>query len=258
MPDSTKRFSNRVASYIKYRPSYPSSALDALERIACSETPTTIADIGSGTGIFSKLLLDRGHMVFGIEPNAAMRQAAEQQLSLYSNFRSIDGKSESTQLPEKSVDLIVAAQAFHWFDLAPTRQEFARILKPGGFVALVWNQRLTDATPFLKDYEALLNSRGTDYQAVNHANISDSDIEAFFAPVAVEILSFPNQQLFDYQGLAGRCQSSSYVPAEGSPGHREFFTGLREIFDRNSQNGQVSFDYQTKVYVARFSEGKVR
>ncbi|MBK1876154.1 class I SAM-dependent methyltransferase [Pelagicoccus mobilis] len=249
MSDSTKRFSDRVESYIKYRPSYPSDTLDSLEKITCNGKPITIADIGSGTGISTQLLLERGHTVFGVEPNTPMREAAEQQLSRYPNFRSVNGRSDATQLPDSSVDLIVAAQSFHWFELEPTKMEFVRILKPGGQLALIWNERLTDSSPFLREYEALLQTRATDYQTVNHSNITDEDIESFFQPNPIEIVRFPNQQLFDYEGLSGRCQSSSYVPAEGTAGHDSFFEGLREIFDRNAENGSVSFEYQTTLYI---------
>ncbi len=252
MSDSTKRFSDRVSAYVKYRPSYPAEAIDTIERLACPNQPSVIADIGSGTGIISELLLDRGHKVYCVEPNQAMREAAELQLSASPNFHSIDGQSESTTLADNSVNLIVAAQAFHWFDLNPTKIEFERILTSKGKLALIWNKRLTDGTPFLSEYENLLTTEATDYNEINHANISDDDITDFFAPNEVEILQFPNIQSFDYEGLAGRCQSSSYVPAKGHPAHDCFYSNLRSIFDRNAKNGRIYFEYTTVLYIGEF------
>lgn len=252
MNDSTKRFSDRVSSYVKYRPSYPAEAIDTIERLACPNQPTRIADIGSGTGIISELLLDRGHTVFCVEPNQAMREAAELQLGASPNFHSVNGQSEATKLADNSTDLIVAAQAFHWFDLKPTKTEFKRILTSEGKLALIWNKRLTDGTPFLSEYENLLTTEATDYNEINHANISDDDIEDFFAPNEVKILQFPNTQSFDYEGLAGRCKSSSYVPSKGHPAHDSFYSKLKSIFDRNAKNGQVQFEYTTVLYIGDF------
>ncbi|EDY81445.1 Methyltransferase domain family [Verrucomicrobiia bacterium DG1235] len=248
MPDSTQRFSNRVDSYVKYRPSYPSQAIDKLVS-SCRITPaTTIAEIGSGTGILTKLLLERGLSVQAIEPNRPMREAAERLLASHFTFSSLNATAESTGLPDSSVDLVVAAQAFHWFDLDQTKTEFRRILKPGGYLALLWNERLTDTTPFLRDYENLLTAHATDYSAVNHANITDADIEAFFAPAPVRKATFENQQSFDYSGLEGRCLSSSYVPAPEHPSHATFFRKLQELFARHQRDGQVHFDYKTTLY----------
>src|SRR5690606_11903763 len=152
----TRRFFDRVKDYVKYRPDYPSAAIDYIKEIAELSAGSPVADIGSGTGIFAKRLLETGASVFGVEPNAAMRSAAEEFLRSEPNFTSIDGTAESTTLRDSSVDLVTAAQAFHWFDPKPTRAEFARILKPSGRIVLIWNERLTDATPFLVEFERFL------------------------------------------------------------------------------------------------------
>src|SRR6185503_1231931 len=153
---STERFSTRVESYIKYRPSYPTEVLE-LMRVRCGLAATSmVADIGSGTGILTELLLETGATVFAVEPNKEMRAAAERLLSDYGRFRSVDGTAEATTLPDASVDLITASQAFHWFDIQKARRELARVLRPRGWVVLIWNERPVDASAFLDEYDALL------------------------------------------------------------------------------------------------------
>jgi SAM-dependent methyltransferase len=149
------------------------------------------------------------------------------------------------------VDLVTVAQAFHWFDVACARAEFRRVLRPGGAVALVWNERLTGASPFLADYEALLLRRATDYAKVNHANIQAQDLAPFFGPGGYVLESFDYRQDFDLAGLTGRLLSSSYAPAAGQPGHEEMLQELGEIFARHQRDGRVAFLYQTKLYWGR-------
>lgn len=248
MSKSTERFSNRVDDYVKYRPLYPAAALDMLIT-SCHLTPdSTIADIGSGTGILSKLFLDQGYRVFGVEPNADMRHAGEQLLTDYDRFTSVAGTAEATTLADQSVDLIIAGQAFHWFDPHPTRQECARILRPGGWVVLIWNMRKTPGSPFLIEYERLLNTYGTDYQAVNHRQIDSARIEAFFAPSSVTRVVLPNEQQLDFAGLRGRLLSSSYVPAIGQPRADDMLNDLAGIFERHQEHGIVRMIYDTVMY----------
>jgi ubiquinone/menaquinone biosynthesis C-methylase UbiE len=222
-----------------------------LRRKAGLGPASVIADIGSGTGISAELFLREGCTVFGVEPNKEMREAAERLLAGFENFRSVDGTSEATTLGDRCVDMVVAAQAFHWFKLLPTRAEFTRILKPGGRVVLMWNKRKLDATPFLCAYEALLQKHGTDYAKVRHENVDAKARTAFFSSGAYVTHEFPNEQRFDYEGLAGRLLSSSYAPAEGQPGHEAMMHDLRDIFDRHHNNGTVSFQYDTQVYLGR-------
>ena len=205
--DPVKRFSNRVETYSKYRPGYPPPVVDFLKTECGLSRDSIIADVGSGTGILSELFLKHGNRVFGVEPNREMREAGERILADYSKFKSVEGSAESTSLPDRSVDFITAAQAFHWFDRERTCTEFARILKPGGWVILLWNERRTDSTPFLRDYEDLLLAYGTDYQEVRHENVYEN-IAAFFAPQPFKLQFFENKQVFDYEGLKGRLVSS--------------------------------------------------
>jgi ubiquinone/menaquinone biosynthesis C-methylase UbiE len=250
--DATKRFSNRVSNYIKYRPSYPTQAIDYLVEQCRLDTNSVIADVGSGTGIFSQLLLGRDFTVYGIEPNVDMRAAAENILMGNANFTSIDGTAEHTNLQARTIDLVVCAQAFHWFDPNNTRIEFNRILKDDSkYVALIWNNRLTDTDEFARAYDKLLEDRSTDYKEVNHQHLKGVNFEQFFKDEQYILAKFSNQQVFDYAGLAGRAFSSSYVPAEGSKEGIDFAILLKDIFDQYQVNGQVVFKYETEVYLGK-------
>jgi ubiquinone/menaquinone biosynthesis C-methylase UbiE len=248
--DSTQRFSDRVEHYIRYRPSYPLQVLETL-RAECGLNPNaTIADVASGTGIFTRLLLDNGNRVCGVEPNREMREAAERWLAGYPGFKSVTGTAEDTTLADQSVDLVTAAQAAHWFDLPKARQEFARILKPGGWAVLLWNERCTDTTPFLREYEELLLQYGTDYETVRHEHTTDK-IDDFFSPTPFEQRVFDMRQDFDYEQLEGRLLSSSYAPSEGHPQHETMLRELRQLFDKHQHKGRVGMDYLTRMYYGR-------
>lgn len=212
-----------------------------------------IADIGAGTGILTKMLLPIASRVQAVEPNAEMRAAAERDLSSQTGFQSINGTAETTTLPDSSVDLITAGQAFHWFDIPKTRAEFTRILKPEGQVALIWNERLADTTPFLVAYDTLLKTNSTDYDQVNHSRIDHAAIERFFSPGSFEEVTFTNEQRFDYNGLAGRALSSSYVPNQDHPRHTQFFEILHQIFEAHAEKGAVEFKYITRLYFGRLA-----
>lgn len=254
MSDPTERFSSRVGDYVKYRPSYPAALFPALERECGLEGPSIIADVGSGTGIATELLLKRGHRVYAVEPNRAMRETAEALLAeRYPNsFTSVDGRAESTGLASESVDLVLAAQAFHWFDHEACRHEFRRIIRAGGAVALVWNDRSTDASPFLVAYETLLRDLSVDYEKVSHRDTISGDVlRAFFEPGGYRALTFENFQDFDRDGLIGRARSSSYVPGPGHPRHEQFFSELGRIYDAYAVNGIVRFEYTTRLFSGR-------
>jgi len=248
MRDPTGRFSDRVEPYARYRPGYPRECLDLLRAHGWLLAGDAVADVGSGTGRLAELFLDAGHTVTGVEPNREMREAGERELSGRLGFRSVDGRAEATTLAADSVDLIVAGQAFHWFDAAAARREFARILRPGGRVALVWNDRDTAASPLMASYEALVREHGTDYDEVKRHWIDEREIGAFFEPADFEALSAPHRQVLDLAGFEGRLVSSSYVPAEGTPGHRRILARLRELFDEHQRSGRVALEYRTKMY----------
>jgi len=248
--NATSRFSDRVENYVRYRPGYPSDVLRVLEN-ACGLAPDhVIADIASGTGIWSRMLLENGNPVFGVEPNAEMRQAGERLLAGFPKFTSVAGTAEATTLPDKSVDFVTAAQAAHWFNRERARREFMRILKPGGWLVLLRNERLTDSTAFLRDYEQLLLSFGTDYEDVRHERTTDA-VNEFFDPAPYKEHVFPMRQEFDYAGLEGRLLSSSYAPGPEHSNHAPMLSQLRRIFEAHSSAGRVPFDYKTRVYFGR-------
>jgi Methylase involved in ubiquinone/menaquinone biosynthesis len=246
--NSKERFSNRVDAYVKYRPSYPAEAIAHLYHTIGLSRSSIIADVGAGTGKFSELLLNQGSPVIAVEPNKEMREAAEQRLSANPLFRAVPGSAEETGLPDHSVDFIVCAQAFHWFDRKAARQEFARILKPGGQVVLIWNSRMTSGTPFREAYDRLLHTYGIDYAKLMHKNISPADLAAFYAPKPMAEARFVNSQSFDFEGLSGRLHSSSYIPTKDHPNYEAMMKELRVIFDQNEQDGLAALDYETEVY----------
>lgn len=244
---STTRFSNRVEHYAKCRPGYPAELFALLKSECGLFRHTYIADVGSGTGILARYFAEAGNIVLGIEPNREMREFAERDLAQFKTFTSVYGTAEATTLPNTSVDMVTAAQAAHWFDFAKARAEFVRILKPGGWVVLIWNEREVDTTPFLREYEKLLLGLGTDYEKIRHERTTDRVAE-FFAPSRFRSAVFANHQLFDFEGLRGRLLSSSYTPPVGDPRHESMLAELRRIFDAHAVHGRVSFDYQTRVY----------
>lgn len=245
-----ERFSDRVENYVRYRPGYPVEAIEFVIREAALKSGAVVADIGSGTGISTAMFLGKGYQVFGVEPNDAMRHAAENLLADLTDFHSVKGGADNTTLADQSVDLIVAAQAFHWFDTPETRAEFSRLLKPDGRIALIWNERLTDSTPFLRDYEGLLLRFGTDYAQVRHENIDLAAITRFFHGEWKQA-AFANSQSFDFEGLQGRLLSCSYAPPAGHPGHEPMLEELARIFELHESGGRVRFDYDTRVYLGQ-------
>lgn len=249
----TERFSNRVYNYVRFRPDYPLEVVDLMRDEMGLSEKSVVADIGSGTGIFAKILLDEGCTVYGIEPNEAMREAGDFFLRDYPKFESINGSAENTRLADESVDFITAAQAFHWFEAAKTRGEFRRILRKDGWVVLVWNERRLDADVFSLDYERLLQDFGTDIKRVAQRYVHDTALTEFFDHDFQE-KSFENSQTFDFEGLKGRLLSASYIPTEGSAKFPAMIAELEQIFTRHEQAGRVKIFYDTKVYYKRYKQ----
>src|SRR5690606_18880814 len=247
----TTRFSDRVDNYAKYRPSYPKEMMDWFKSDDVGLEPgDVIADIGSGTGISTKLFLEAGCTVYGVEPNAPMRERAEQELAMYPKFNSVDGTAEDTTLPFDSVDMIICCQAFHWFDMDKARVEFKRILKsPSSEVFLIWNERTANVG--MKDYDQILVDYGTDYKLVRHSDaVEEKDIAPFFGDSGYEIKTFKNVQEVDLEALKGRIFSSSYMPTEdeASP---ELMEAIKTFFDKHHKDGKVELEYVTRVYRGR-------
>jgi len=246
----TERFSSRAADYARYRPDYPQAAIDLLAARCGLSAPAAVADIGSGTGILTERLLSSGALVFGVEPNDAMRAAAEARLGERARFHSVAGTAEATTLARDSIDLWVAAQAFHWFDVPQARQEALRVLRSGGWAALLWNERPAQADAFLADYEALLLEHAAGYAKITASRANEASMRQFFGG-APELATFPNQQSLDFEGLKGRLMSSSYAPEPGHPQHEPMLAGLRGVFERHARHGEIVFPYRSLVYFAQ-------
>ncbi len=250
MLDPTKRFSNRAETYLKNRPRYPAEIIPLLEKECGLTSGSVVADIGSGTGFLAELFLKHGNRVFGIEPNSEMRAAGEQLLAEYSDFTSIDATAEATTLPDDSVDFVTAGQAFHWFDRDASRREFVRILKPGAWVVLIWNGLRPERSPVVAGYQDVLLKYGTDFRSVKR-EISDSQVESFFANDTYRLARFEYRQIFDFEGLKGRVLSASFAPQPGETNYGPMIDELRRMFDANEENGTVVFDYDTEVHYGR-------
>jgi ubiquinone/menaquinone biosynthesis C-methylase UbiE len=248
--DNTRRFSDRVENYVRYRPTYPKEIIDYFINEGILQNDSVVADVGSGTGILTRLFLENDNVVYAIEPNEPMRQKAEEIFKENKKFVSLNGKAEETTVTSKTIDLIVAGQAFHWFDPISTKIEFKRILKTDGHVALIWNERKVESE-FEKSYEMLLVKYSTDYLKVDHRNISEEKIKSFFDPSPIKYISFYNKQIFDWEGLKGRMLSSSYVPNKNSAHFEQMISELKRIFEPYQENGKVKFQYDTKVYIGQ-------
>ena len=246
--DTVARFSNRAQDYVKYRPHYSPEVVQALQQ-ACGLRPEQIvADVGCGPGLLAEILLQNGNAVIGVEPNSEMRQAGEQYLGQFARFRMVDGSAENTTLTDRSVDFVIAGQAFHWFRPAQARIEFVRILKPGGWTVLIWHDRDTQSTPFLRAYDDFLKTYSVDYLQVNHKTVASFEvITQFFYPSQMQFVSRQTQQHFDFDGLRGRLLSSSYVPKEGAAAEA-MLQKLPELFSAHATDGQVIVEYTTNIY----------
>ncbi len=244
------RFSDRAEQYARHRPSYPQALYDHLRQAAALAPGALVADVGSGTGLLTKLFLDNGHPVIGIEPNAPMRAAGDAFLSAYPEFRSLDGAAENLPLNAASVGLLVAGQAFHWFQPADFRREALRVLRHGRQAALVWNRR-DERDSFVQAYEQLLDDLAVDYYKADpkHRLRQDSILE-FFHPQNPIYATFPNPLSYDWDALQGLASSQSYVPLPDHANHAPFFTRLRELFDQHQQNGAVTLALVTHLHHA--------
>jgi SAM-dependent methyltransferase len=244
--NATSRFSDRVTEYVKYRPDYPKEVIDLLQRRCGLTIHSTVADIGSGPGNLARLFCENGNRVFAVEPNAEMRNAGQELLGAFPNYYSVEGTAEDTQLPSGSVQFVTAAQAFHWFDWERARNEFRRILAANGWVVLIWNERVTNSTAFLRDYEHLLLEYGTDYKEVRHER-SYKNIDLFFTQ-GYERVQFENRQVVNFDGLRGRLLSSSYVPGVDHPQRQSMLHRLESIFNKHQLEDRVAIEYEVRMY----------
>ena len=249
--DNTKRFSDRVDNYDKYRPSYTNEAISYIFNEFNLTNESVIADIGSGTGIFTEKIIPNSYLVYGVEPNTEMRSIAELKLGKYRSFKSINGTSDKTTIDANSIDAITVAQAFHWFDIESTKKEFMRILKKDSFVFLIWNKRLIN-TPFLEAYEEILFDKIPEYKVVNHKNISEEIIKKILEKDYSK-RTFNNNQKFNLDGVLGRLSSSSYTPKPNTSEYKAIEKEIVKTFEKYSINNTIMFNYDTEIYSGRFA-----
>ena len=247
-----ERFSSRVDAYRKYRPDYPQSVIAEISKQAGLDGSAIVGDFGSGSGIFTRLLLQAGFEVYAVEPNREMRKAAELALAQEPGFISVAASAEDSGLEPASLDLITVAQAFHWFNNDTAQQEFRRVLKAGGRLALIWNRRKV-SQPFQQTYDAILQEFAPEYGKVNHMNLKMEDIQGFFATNSMQRFVFDNSQHLDFAGLIGRLKSSSYCPEEKSPQYIPLATELLSLFDQYAIDGAIEFEYDTELYIGQIS-----
>jgi len=248
MSDSGERFTGRASDYVKYRPGYPPEIIGLLER-DCGLTPKwRIADIGSGPGNLTKLFLKNGNPTYGIEPNEEMRLAGERMLTPFRWFRSVNATAEATTLGDGSVEMVTAGQSFHWFDVEKARTEFRRILRPGGWVVLVWNDRKKDGTSFMQHYERVLEAMAPEYRKSRQGKTPEDAVHRLFMPGTPKSAQFPTIVERTWEATMGYALSTSYVPKSGQPGHHQLMEALRDIFERHQANAKVKFLYDTRVF----------
>ncbi|HUL01173.1 MAG TPA: class I SAM-dependent methyltransferase [Nitrospirota bacterium] len=249
--DNTKRFNDRADNYKRYRPDYPAEIIEVLKEKCHLSKKTVIADVGSGTGFFTKLLLPYAGVVYAVEPNPEMRKVAEEALSHYNNFRSISARAEDTQLDAHSIDMVTAATAFHWFDKQKTKEEFRRILKGDKWVVLLWNARNTLENEFLAAYEALFRKYVPEYEKKIHENKDTSSINEWYGEEKAELTLFRNHKILNWEGLRGRFLSSSYAPQESHPNYQRALEDLQQIYERFAHEDSINFEYTTRLYVGK-------
>jgi ubiquinone/menaquinone biosynthesis C-methylase UbiE len=252
MPDSTSRFGNRADAYDRYRPHYAPEIIRFLERETGFSKGMAVADVGAGTGISAEHFLANGNTVYCIEPNDAMRKKAEERFAVMPGFRSVNGRSDATGLPDACVDVILAAQAFHWFDRQSTRREFLRIGRPAAWTVIMWMDRRV-TTPFESAYELLLREHGIDYASVNHKNITDAEMLEWYSPGTGKRHLIQMSQELGFDDLKGRLLSVSYVPGPGEQGFDEMMIALRRCFDAHQRNGKVRLGYDLRMFYGRLN-----
>jgi SAM-dependent methyltransferase len=250
----TERFTGRATAYQQYRLGYPAvEVMHVLHEWTGLTSTGTIADIGAGTGMLTELFLDNGNPTIAIEPNAEMRTACAAQYGGHPNLTLIDATAEATTLPHRSVDLIAAGRAFHWFDHARALPEFQRILKPRHWVALVSMGRAKDDSPLSQAFESLLNTHGTDYRYVRDGYRVHDKLETLFPGGEVRQTAIAGKQKLTFDALTGQAMSYSMTPLPSDPRHAAFMKALEEFFLRFSDNDLLTQPTTCWISCCRFA-----
>ena len=252
LPNPSGRFTGRVESYRQYRPRYPAGLVDLLRSECGLSSDAAVVDVAAGTGLLTEIFLAAGCTVTAIEPNAEMRSACSELQQTYPAFRCVDGTAEDTGLPDRSAHLITVAQAMHWFDLERTHAEFARILEPGGWCAVIYNNRHESGDAFHDACEQFLLEFGIDYSLVKRQHMGRKRLAQFFAPAPMKYAVFPNSQALTQEGFEGRILSSSYIPRPGHERFRQMHSELRRLFEKHQSGGIVTVEYDCAVCYGQF------
>lgn len=250
MKQGAERFSFKTEDYAKYRPEFPMKIIDFLYDNNAINNTSVAADVGSGTGRFTRLLLKKSHLVYGVEQNNEMRTKAEELLSQFSKFISIAGSAENTGLPYKSLDLITVAQAFHWFHKEKCLMEFKRILKDKGKVFIVWDDFINDYNEFSKEYGNLLNEFRIVEKENKEKKITRTErIEGFFKDNNYISTSFTHEVYQGLDGVRGGALSASFTPKPGEKNYEDFIVELQKVFDKYQEDGKVCTAFKSACYL---------
>lgn len=249
--DVTTRFADRVAAYTAARIGYPPAFVDHLRRAIGLAPGWTVTDIGAGTGLSAEPLLDAGCRVVAVEPSDEMRAVAVATLGARPGFSAVAGRAEATGLADASADLAVAACAFHWFEPQATAREWRRILRGERWAALLWTLRRPEASAFMGDFEAVVERFGTDWAQVKARYAEPGAMGALFGADGWAVARFESHQVVDWDGLAARVRSTSYLPGPGKPGHEAMMGALRRVYEAHAIDGIVRIEYAVPMYYGR-------
>lgn len=241
--DSTTRFTTKAEVYAKARPRYPQAVVTFLESENILHPGNTVVDLGSGTGLSALPFLETGYTVIGVEPNDSMRAEGVHFLAQYPRFRTVQGSSVATSLPDRTAEVVIAAQAFHWFDLEKTRAEMQRLLQPPGWFVAMWNHRNVQASAFQQQYDTILRRYCPDYHILADLYGSPTRAATFFSQGYRQV-TLPNPQQLNWELFQARIESSSYIPKPDHPDFAPFMAEMKQLFDQHAREGLVQFDLE--------------